>query len=481
MKKILLPLLFAFIGTATIHTAKAQTYDPLAVQRINDLIVNNGLQATPNAPETWEFATWNDETPKQLTEFRLTYGNLTGAASFVGLRTLQKLNVYWNSLEKIDLTNCTQLQMLNCEFNTLTEIYLTGCTQLQQLYISYNTYLSKLDLTDCTQLQILDCTLCYLGMLDLTNCTALKELYCSWNSLYGLDITHCPQLRVLKCHENYIPKLDLTNSSQLQVLVCYQNFLTELNLKNCTQIQQLFCYDNNRLTKLNLTNCAQLQVLNCRFSGLTELNLANCTQLQWVDCSFNRLTKLVLTNCTQLQGVYCEYNRLTELDLTGLDNLIECWGFDQNIQLILYENETGEYTHTISLNNPTFTHSAISYSEGILKSTTYTALNTGFTVQTNKPGFELNGNMGLSYSNVGINPLENIKPKVYLNPTTGILFVECENFTTIKLYDMLGKEVLNQNGNGKTEVNINHLPKGFYVVSIFLGSKLIGSSKIVKQ
>jgi hypothetical protein len=46
---------------------------------------------------------------------------------------------------------------------------------------------------------------------------------------------------------------------------------------------------------------------------------------------------------------------------------------------------------------------------------------------------------------------------------------------------MLGKEVLNQNINGKSEINISHLPKGIYNVRVFSESKIIGNSKIVKQ
>ena len=56
---------------------------------------------------------------------------------------------------------------------------------------------------------------------------------------------------------------------------------------------------------------------------------------------------------------------------------------------------------------------------------------------------------------------------IYPNPTNGILFIECESFSTIKLYNMLGKDVLTQTANGKTEINISHLPNGICNVIIF--------------
>jgi len=69
---------------------------------------------------------------------------------------------------------------------------------------------------------------------------------------------------------------------------------------------------------------------------------------------------------------------------------------------------------------------------------------------------------------------------IYPNPTTTSFFIECENITAIKLYDMLGREVLTQPANTRTEVNISHLPKGVYGVHVLSGDSVVGKSKIVK-
>ena len=76
---------------------------------------------------------------------------------------------------------------------------------------------------------------------------------------------------------------------------------------------------------------------------------------------------------------------------------------------------------------------------------------------------------------------ENTKINIYPNPTKDIFVIECENFSTITIYDMLGKEVLNQIGNGKSEINVSHLPKGIYNVRVVSEDKIIGNSKIMKQ
>jgi len=83
--------------------------------------------------------------------------------------------------------------------------------------------------------------------------------------------------------------------------------------------------------------------------------------------------------------------------------------------------------------------------------------------------------------NTAISEISVSNIKIYPNPTSDILFVECENINAIKLYDLLGKEVLTQISNGKVTVNISHLPKGIYNVQIISNGKITGNSKIVKQ
>ena len=299
MKTQLLILIFALIGVMTSKSTQAQTYDPLAVQRINDLIANNGLQATPNAPETWDFATWNNESPKQIVELVLSpqyIPNLCmkGDASFAGLTTLQMLNLAFNQLSKIDLTNCLQIQTFKCVGNIfLKELDITGCTQLQNLY-----------------------------------------------------------------------------------------------------------------------------------------------------CTGNQLTTLNLTNCKHLYHLSCERNRLFECNLMGLDKLTEFYGSSQGSYLTLNQNEAEEYTLNIFLNNPTFTNSAISYSEGILKSTDKNVSWTEFSVQTNKTGFELSGRIDFTYSNLGVDYPDRDQLKVYPNPVMEKLIIGNGQLTikNIDIYDINGKK-----------------------------------------
>ena len=160
MKKLTNLLIILYIAIS----ANAQTYDPLAVQRINDLIENNGLDATPDAPETWTFAIWNNEEPKQIRDLHLDNRNLTGAVSFEGLSTLELLFIFENFLTELNVSNCINLEMLRCYANNLTA-------------------------------------------LDLSNCTELFSLNCCKNQLINLNLNTNLKLVGLTCHENNLTEL----------------------------------------------------------------------------------------------------------------------------------------------------------------------------------------------------------------------------------------------------------------------------------
>jgi len=355
-----------------------EIYDPHDLQVINNLIANNGLGASPNQPLIWDFATWNDELPKQITE------------------------LYFPS-------------------------FVTGWP-----YMVW-------------------------GDVQLAGLTALKKLTCYYSP----------------------KKSQLSNPKEGETI--QDRTITKLNLENCTSLQTLNCWMNEKLSEIILTKCSQLHSLDFCSCNLTKIDLSDCTQLKELECIGNRLIDLDVSKCSLLEKLWCYDNHLTKLDLTGLNNLKSYYGSWQNVSLTLVKNEANEYTHSILLNNPTFGNDEISYWDNILKSIDNTVASTSFTVQTGKQGFELSGTMSFTYSDVGVKTQEKIGLKVYPNPVSDILFIESENFNTIKLYDMLGRKILAQSVNDKTEINISHLPNGIYIVAVFSEGKLMGNSKIIKQ
>jgi hypothetical protein len=105
-----------------------------------------------------------------------------------------------------------------------------------------------------------------------------------------------------------------------------------------------------------------------------------------------------------------------------------------------------------------------------------------FTVKaSNKYGRDTKGLIIEIIPATSINPEETATVCVYPNPVLNTFFVDAENITAVKLYDLLGNEVISQNANGRAELNAGHLPAGIYTVHIFSGNNVIWKSKIVKQ
>jgi hypothetical protein len=96
------------------------------------------------------------------------------------------------------------------------------------------------------------------------------------------------------------------------------------------------------------------------------------------------------------------------------------------------------------------------------------------------PDYPAKAIVKINVGNVGIAGHTASSFNIYPNPTNNSFFIDCENFSVIKLFDMLGQELLTQTVNGKTEININHLPQGVYNVRIFSEGKVVGNSKIMK-
>jgi hypothetical protein len=233
MKKNLLLLIFAFLGAGSIYNATAQGYDPFAVQKINALIQYNGLNATPNDPESWGFASWEEDYGKPMKLTRLY------------LQDWQEINMYG----KASLSGLTSLTDFWCGNNNFTEI-------------------------------------------DLSNCSQLNTLYCHNNNISKLEYKGCTQLRTLGCYNNNISKLDLSNCKDLRFLYCGNNILTELNLTNCSKIWEVYCNDN-QISKLDLSKCTDLDELVCRDNNLSELDLKGLNKLKYFDAK-NQTVSLTL-------------------------------------------------------------------------------------------------------------------------------------------------------------------------------------------
>jgi len=362
-----------------------------------------------------------------------------------------------------------------------------------------NNLISSLTFSDCSALTYLDCSLNELTSLNLASCTNLSTLICSSNQSTNLDLSECTALRLLVCSNNKLTSLDLTNLSALNSLYCNNNELANLYVMGCSALQTIEC-QRNMLTNLDLNNCSALSTLLCFNNQLTNLDLTGCTALSTLSCPNNQLTSLELTDCIALNSISVVNNKFlpSYLYMANLliDNPNNKYLGTQNLQpqtiaqeeVIDYSNEVefgGTTTNFIIEKNgsPAIIDADYSINNGIitfynLGVFTITMSNEAIVSHPNYPAVVIS-TINVETAGLHENFISNIK--IYPNPTTGILLIECENHSIIKLYDMLGKEVLTKTANGKTEIDISHLSKGVYPLRVFSDGKIIWNNKIVKQ
>ena len=336
---------------------------------------------------------------------------------------------------------------------------------------------------------------------------------CSSQKINMLNVSECSALMDLNCSNNYLDLLILNTS--LKVLDCSNSRLfgnIEMILNNCVELITLNC-SNNQLFGLDLIANTKIQQLYCNNCDLRELNISNCRELIELQCNNNRLTELILDSNSMIEKVECYGN---SLQLSDLYNISEIIRGENNKLLGTQFLESAIYTAYIG--EPFFTNQAVlngmltdylvafpvSYLPPFHPDIFYNQVSSDYyTIDNGQITFNKAGDYYVKMTNdaivshgdylpnvicllevksiVGISENTTFNIRVFPNPTKDKFVIEYENFGTLKLYDILGKEVLNQNISGKSEINISHLPKGVYSVNVLSEGKLIGNSKIVKQ
>jgi len=195
---------------------------------------------------------------------------------------------------------------------------------------------------------------------------------------------------------NILNLIGIEYFTELEMLSCGNNLLYELNLQSNTKLQTLQC-DNNFLgffKELDLSANTALQTLYCGYNRLSALDLSANTALQTLYCPNNQLPALDLP--VNIKWVNCNNNRLTALDLSGHSNLTDFYGANQTADFTL-TGTNDNASLSVYLNNPTDLADGLTYSGGVLTSTSTTITSSPFIVETNNPAYTLNGTLNLSY------------------------------------------------------------------------------------
>ena len=443
-------------GTIDDGTVEA-IYNPGDIAVINAMIDNNGLKWTKapadgsSVPADWAIildgmdiksgVAWLDDAiNKRIIGLSVPNQSLTGDLDVSSLTYLQYLYCYQNQLTSLDVSGLTgligldchsnnlisldvhgftNLQILQCNnnnlislnvsglinlyrlvcaFNSLTSLDVSSLTNLTYLDCGYNNSLTSLNVTGLTKLEWFDCESSSLTSFDASRFTNLQYLGFQGSKLASLNVKGLTKLYALDCGYNNLTSLDISGLTNLNRLVCAGNSLTSLNLSGLTNLTYIYC-PANKLTSLDVSGLPNLDFLECSINYITSLNVKGLTNLSQLGCGNNKLTSLDVSGLIKLQLLDCNNNNLTTLDLTGLNSLSNSlYSGSGQTRAFDFTGTSGNYTANIAFGaGATFENTALSYSNGILTSTSNIALNSGFTSPTGKAGFELTGTLTMTY------------------------------------------------------------------------------------
>ncbi|MFL1580603.1 T9SS type A sorting domain-containing protein [Riemerella anatipestifer] len=280
--------------------------------------------------------------------------------------------------------------------------------------------------------------------IDFSGNKALKRVYLEGSNISSINISQNTELEDLNSYYNNLTSLDVSQNTKLKILNFGDNQISNIDLSKNPELITLDGY-NNQLTSLNIDNNTKLTSLSCYGNSLTNISIDKNPKLVSVDLSNNKIETLDASKNPDLVNLSLASNNLNSL----------------NIAFGSYANFSGlDIT-----NNPNLT--CVKITEGEKVSSTWQQ-DSGVTYNTDC-GTMSTSNLSSSSDDVTLYP----------NPVKDILYITSKKTVSeINLYDASGTLILS-NTHGKT-IDLNHLKKGVYLLSIKVDGKMI-TKKIIKQ
>ena len=188
-----------------------------------------------------------------ISELFITWKEIEDLTGIEDFQDLNFLNVGFNNLTTLDVSQNQNLEHLFCEVNELTELNLGENEIFKTLYSRGNV----------------------LTQLDLTGLPMLDALSADSNLLLNLDTSQNPVLRHFSVYNNQLSKLNLTSNPVIRECLIGQNPLTTLDLSQNPLIYNLYL-TGTLLEALDLTQNPELIFFECSESpNLISLDFKN--------------------------------------------------------------------------------------------------------------------------------------------------------------------------------------------------------------
>ena len=258
-----------------------------------------------------------------LTDLDLGYNNISSIDLSENTK-LTSLNLSENNLSSIDLSKNTELTGLNLGYNNLSNIDLSKNTLLTELDLNHNN-LHSIDISKNTELTDLDLSVNNLSNIDLSKNTELTDLDLGFyggfvlhgegNQLETIDLSNNIKLKNLTLSCNVLRKIDLSKNTELTGLNLGYNNLSNIDLSKNTELTGLDLGYNN-LSNIDLSQNTELTYLNLDSNNLSSIDLSKNIELTYLDLDSNNLSSIDLSKNTELTSLNLSENNLSSIDLS---------------------------------------------------------------------------------------------------------------------------------------------------------------------
>lgn len=175
------------------------------------------------------------------------------------LINLENLELMYNNIKTINLSNNTKIKKIVLENNQISQIDLSKNVNLEHISLSYNK-LSNINLENNINLKELWLNDTLISNINLSNQKLLEEVFLYGNSIETIDLSQNKNLKVLWLGKNPIKNLDISQNYLLEELQIERTYITSINIKNNNNLK--FINANSSVEIIGKENNPNLLITN---------------------------------------------------------------------------------------------------------------------------------------------------------------------------------------------------------------------------
>lgn len=199
------------------------------------------------------------------------YGDLNYINSFNKMES--NLTSYINNIVDFDFSNATELFEIHIRSTKIQKASFPKKTKIGQLDLIYNS-LNNIDLTNNVELSSLELSHNNLNTIDLSNNTKLEHIGLPINKLTSIDISKQTNLKTIRIFKNELTSINFSSNPLLEMISIGSNKINTLDVTNNLLLKNL-AIENNLISSLDISNNVDLEFLSIGQTFIKNLNIEN--------------------------------------------------------------------------------------------------------------------------------------------------------------------------------------------------------------